>query len=178
MLLLPNMMKIIQSHNRTLLRNDSTVEDCKSLKKNKHKCLLAGKFNTENFTYKATVTSYNCVKTYIRSTGQSFKKRWYGLFRIANSKCIPCKAIRDSTSSSNSRDSRDSSNSNLFCTHGTPMQCPTTLAGYVRKLKRNVSSYNIKWNILQKISRHKSYQNACRVYNLKKTEIACEQGKN
>ena len=128
--------------------------------------------------YKATVTSDNCVKTYIGSTGQSFKKRWYGhcfSFRIENPKCIPCKAIRDSTSSSNSS---DSSNSNLFCTHDTPMQYPTTLAEYVWKLKRNRFSYNIKWNILHKIRRPKSHHNACRLCNLEKIEIACAQGKN
>ena len=66
------MKQIIQSHNRKLLRTDSTVDDCKCLKKNKHKCPLPGKCNTENVIYKATVTSDNCVKTYIGSTGQSW----------------------------------------------------------------------------------------------------------
>ena len=64
--------------------------------------------------YKATVTSDNFVKTYNRSKRQSFKKRWYGYcisFRIENPKYVPCEAIRDSSSSSNTS---DSSNSNLF----------------------------------------------------------------
>ena len=70
---LSNMKQIIQSHNRRLLRNDSTVDDWKCLKKNKHNCPLLGKCSTENVIYKATVTLDNCVKTYIRS-GQSLKR--------------------------------------------------------------------------------------------------------
>ena len=81
--------------------------------------------------------------------------------------------LRDSTTSSISS---DSSNSNLFCTHDTPIQYPTTLAEYVWKLKRNRSSYNIKWNILNKIRWPKSYQNTCRLGNLENIEIACAQG--
>ena len=130
---LTNMKQIIQPHNRKLLRNNSTVDDCKCLKKNKHKCPLPDKCNTENVIYKATVT-YSCIKTYIGSTGRSFKKRWYGhcfSFRIENSKCIPCKSIRESASSSSSN---NSSNSNLFCNHDTHTQYLTTLAEYVWKL--------------------------------------------
>ena len=44
----------------------------------KQKCLLPGKSNTKNVIYKAIVTSDKCVKTYTGSTGQSFKKKWYG----------------------------------------------------------------------------------------------------
>ena len=125
------MKQIIQSHNRKLLRTDSTVDECKCLKKNKHKCPLPAKCNTKNVIYKATVTSDNCVKTYIGSKGKSFKKMLYGhcfLFRIENSTCIPCKSIRDSTSSSNST---NSSSSNLFCNHETHIQYHTTLAEYI-----------------------------------------------
>ena len=68
------MKQIIQSHNRRLVWSDTTVDYCKCLKKNKHKCPLPGKFNIENVIHKATVTSDNCEKTYIEATGQSFKK--------------------------------------------------------------------------------------------------------
>ena len=108
------MKLIIRSHNKKLLRTDTTANDCKRLKKNKNKCSLPSKYNTENVIYKATVFSDNFVKTCIGSTVQYFKKRWYGhcfSFRIENPNCISCKAIRDCTSSSNSR---DSSNSKLF----------------------------------------------------------------
>ena len=112
------------------------------------------------------------------STGQSFKNRWYGhcfSLRIENSKFIPYNAICDSERSSNKS---DSSNSNLFCTHETLLQYPTTLAEQVWKLKGNRSSYNIKWDILHKIRRPNYHHIACRLCNIEKIEIACVQGKN
>ena len=60
------------------MRDPSTVDECKYLKKNKHKCPLPGKCNTENVIYTATVTWDRCVKSYIGSTGlqnwESLKK--------------------------------------------------------------------------------------------------------
>ena len=63
------MKQIMQSHKRKLIRTDSTVHECKCLKKNKHKFSLPGKCNTENVINKATVTSDDCVKTYNGYTG-------------------------------------------------------------------------------------------------------------
>ena len=57
------------------------------------------------------------------------------------------------------------------------MQYPSTLAEYIWKLKRNRSSYNIKWNVLHKIGRPKSNHNTCRLCNLEKIGIACAQGR-
>ena len=67
------MKQTFQSHTRKLLRTDSTKDECKGFKKNKHNCPLPSKSNTENILYKATVTSENCLKAYIGSTGKYFK---------------------------------------------------------------------------------------------------------
>ena len=72
--------------------------------KKKHKCPFPWKYNTENVIHIVIVTLDKCVKTYVGSTRQSLKKRLYGYyfsFRIENPKGIPCKANRDSTTSSN-----------------------------------------------------------------------------
>ena len=86
------MKQIIKSHCRRLLRNDTNVDDCKCLKKNKLKCPLPAKCNTKNLIYKANVNSDTNVKILIRSKGKSFENRWYGhwsYFIFEKSKCIP-----------------------------------------------------------------------------------------
>ena len=115
------MKQIVQSNNRKLLRIDSTVDGCKCLKNNKPKCPLPGKCKTENIICKATESLDSCVKTYIGSKGQSFKRRLYGncfSIRIENPKCTSCKAILVCTNSSNSS---NIINSNLFCILDTPL---------------------------------------------------------
>ena len=76
-----NVRAIIQSHNkRTLARKDTPANQpsrsCNCTKKDQ--CPLNGKCLTENLIYKATVSSSSGMMEYLGSTGQTFKKRYYG----------------------------------------------------------------------------------------------------
>ena len=76
-----NMKSIIQSHNKRVLQkkettDNSPVRTCNCSKK--EQCPLNGKCLTENVVYKATVSSSSGTKEYLGSTGQTFKKRYYG----------------------------------------------------------------------------------------------------
>lgn len=75
-----NIKGTIQGINNRLLRRDedntATSRTCNC--RNRSECPLEGKCLAENVVYKATVQTSREVKEYIGSTGDTFKKRFYG----------------------------------------------------------------------------------------------------
>ena len=82
----PNIETLIKAHNNKIIskkqqpsNNVSQTEGVQSCNcRIKTECPLPGKCNTEGVVYKATVTTERCEKTYIGSTENTFKKRFYG----------------------------------------------------------------------------------------------------
>ena len=77
----PNMGTIISGHNKKIqsnsnktASNDTPTCNCQR----PAECPLDGKCLQEAVVYKATVTTSTTTKTYIGSTEQTFKQRWYG----------------------------------------------------------------------------------------------------
>ena len=72
---MPNMKQQIMAHNRRILNNNEEKNermcDCR-----KQECPVDRKCLSENVIYKATVKTEKCTKTYIGSTGLTFKDRF------------------------------------------------------------------------------------------------------
>jgi hypothetical protein len=77
---MPNMKQLIQGHNKRILSNDgpsnSQAKMCNC--RLKTACPLNGTCLRENVIYKAEVSTAEDTKTYIGSTGLTFKRRYYG----------------------------------------------------------------------------------------------------
>ena len=75
-----NVKSLISRHNKNVLsgaynKNNQEISTCNC--RDKDSCPLNGKCLQENVVYKATITTQNESKEYIRSTGGHFKKRHY-----------------------------------------------------------------------------------------------------
>ena len=73
----PNIKAIITGHNNKIL-NKKTEEDKKCNCRKREDCPMEGKCLQEAVVYKATISTTSATKTYIGSTENSFKQRWYG----------------------------------------------------------------------------------------------------
>ena len=74
---MPNIKRIIQSHNRKVLNADKTEDSPSCNCRKKDQCPLNGSCTISNVIYKAVVNSNKGKKEYIGSTGGTFKKRLY-----------------------------------------------------------------------------------------------------
>ena len=90
---MPNIGKIISSHNKSILKTEEVVEPVNpgcNCGANMDPCPMEGGCLVNNVVYKATVTDQDSkVETYTGLTGSTFKKRYHGhthSFRHRNSK--------------------------------------------------------------------------------------------
>ena len=85
---MPNASSIIKASNKTILAraNDSRPDTKMCSCTNKTSCPLQGKCLTRNVIYEARVSSGNRTMTYIGSTGNDFKSRYYTHKRSFNHK--------------------------------------------------------------------------------------------
>ena len=79
----PNMKSIITSHNAKILANAKNTPKHDTLEKTCNcrkttECPLQGNCQQQTVVYKATIKTPTCTKTYIGSTENSFKQRFYG----------------------------------------------------------------------------------------------------
>ena len=68
-------------HNSQLLKgdDDNTIEaKCNCLRNRKDDCPLPGECTVKGVIYEADVTTQDSVMKYTGSTGNTFKRRWYG----------------------------------------------------------------------------------------------------
>ena len=75
-----NVKSLISRQNKKVLsrannKKDQEISTCNC--RNKKSFQLIGKCLQENAVYKATITTQNKPKEYLKSTGGLFKKRWY-----------------------------------------------------------------------------------------------------
>ena len=77
---LPNCKQVITSHNKKLLRSktdyNTTTKKCNC--RNKKECPLNNNCLEKNIIYEATIISENEEKSYVGSTGNTFKSRYGG----------------------------------------------------------------------------------------------------
>ena len=77
---MPNINKIISAHNKMILKEETNVEssNCSCLKKNGESCPLQDNCLDKGIVYEASVTTNDGnTKTYVGSTGTTFKARLY-----------------------------------------------------------------------------------------------------
>ena len=75
---LPNMVSIINQHNKRLLKDEEEVFKCRC--HDKPSCPLPGKCTTDKLVYRATVTTEHSTETYVGLTANKFKDR-YGIHK-------------------------------------------------------------------------------------------------
>ena len=85
---LANVKQIITSHNKKLMRGhtDKKTSTKKCNCRNKKECPLNNNCLEDNIIYQATITTENEEKTYVGSTGNSFKSRYGGHKSTFNNK--------------------------------------------------------------------------------------------
>ena len=131
---MPNLKKVISSHNRKVQMKDENVVQAApgcNCAPNSEPCPLEGGCLVDKLVYKATVTDENnFVDTYTGLTSQTFKKRHYGhahSFRHRNS------------------------------------NSSTTLSTHLWKLKDENTDYDLKWEILDRANDFNPITRKCRL---------------
>lgn len=138
---MPNIKKIIDKHNKGLIKNAQKISS-EALKKcncrNAIKCPLDGQCLTESVIYQATVTSNNNKETYVGLTENQFKTRY-----------------RNHTASFRNK----------------KLSNATELSKHIWSLKDTNQTYNIKWKILCKSQPYSNTTKRCDLCNTEKYYI-------
>ena len=130
---MPNLKKIISSHNRDILKPDQNQElrPACNCRRNGEPCPLEGKCLVDKVVYRATVTDEtNKVESYTGLSSNTFKKRYYGHRH----------SFRD----------RESEKS-------------TTLSTHIWKLKKSNKNFDIKWEVVDRASVFNLTSRKCRL---------------
>ena len=136
---MPNMMKVISSHNKKVLKPVEEVENnnpgC-NCRPGGDPCPMDGGCLVDKLVYRASVTDENnTVETYTGLTSMTFKRRHYGHKRSFRR--------RECESS-------------------------TTLSGHIWKLKDRNLNYNVKWSVVDRAGIFNPTSRKCRLCLIEK----------
>ena len=177
-----NVKSIIRSHNQKVLNRD-TNDDTRGRNRT---CPLQGHCKTKNVIYEAMVTTERSTRTYIGSTGRSFKERYNehtSSFNTNTKKTTKTKARSkkdDKPTSSTQLQTTNTDNKDNTPeqqTQGTKNKAKepkvTQLTKHILSLKRKKIKYEISWRLLQRMNDNsKRIAKVCQTCNLERWEIA------
>ena len=139
----PNIKQIIDKHNKTILRQNTSPDECAPAPKlcncrEPNKCPLTGQCLVKEVVYQATITAAESKETYVGLTATDFKTRW-----------------RNHQMSFKHENKRND----------------TELSKHLWRLKDKKKDFTISWNILAKAKSYSNLSKRCNLCNTEKFYI-------
>ena len=139
----PNIKQIIDRHNKTILRQNTTPDECATTPKlcncrEPNKCPLTGQCLVKEVVYQASITTAESKETYVGLTAIDFKTRWR--------------------------------NHQMSFKHENKKN-DTELSKHLWRLKDKKKDFTISWNILAKAKSYSNLSKRCNLCNTEKFYI-------
>ena len=182
---MPNVGRIISSHNKAVLRKENIEDRLECNCRNKIECpIKQEKYNCrdKDVVYKATVTEENNKKsTYIGLTSLEFKVR-HSVHKSTFPKTIKKKRKTDSkhrkannTESSEAEPNSERGGKSWRLRNKTVEQvkekCETKLASHIRQLVEKKRKYTVKWEIIKKARSRVNGGKECKLCDMEVLKI-------